>query len=208
MAVRTAPPSDRAGLPLAPVSLALVARGSASLLLGLLSFAVPLVVLFALGVLFAGLALAWAVSAVVMALALPSRALRWILGAEALLAAATTVAGLTASGAPSHHVLGLIGAWAAITGLLECAAAGTLPRGGRARGVVAASGALVLLLGVVLVLRPLAPPLTVAWLLSSYAVAAGALAIVLAFSLPVPAPVAPPRGTRPSGPSGAGPPVR
>jgi uncharacterized membrane protein HdeD (DUF308 family) len=186
MIVRSAPAPARAAPPAPLVPLALTLRGIVGVVLGLLAFWMPLVVLLSLPVLFAVYILVCAVTSMVMMTLghLRNPALRWLLLAAGAIAALAAAISLAAVPEPGRRLFGVVAAWAAVAGLLECTAAvAGMPDPEPGRLLVGASGILSLAFGVLVALRFLPPALTVAWVLAPYALVSGALAIALAFRL-------------------------
>jgi uncharacterized membrane protein HdeD (DUF308 family) len=79
--------------------------------------------------------------------------------------------------------LGLIAAWALVTGALQIATAFRLRKVIQHEWALGLTGALSIIFGVVALLRPVAGTLAVIWTLAFYALAFGILQIVLGFRL-------------------------
>ncbi|MBM4446267.1 MAG: HdeD family acid-resistance protein [Chloroflexi bacterium] len=77
----------------------------------------------------------------------------------------------------------LIGAWALVTGVMELNFAFRSVRETGARWLFAISGILSIILGILLLIRPIAGIIAVIWLIGAYAVIAGILLIILGFRL-------------------------
>jgi len=77
----------------------------------------------------------------------------------------------------------LIGAWALVTGIMELNFAFRSVEETGAKWLFAVSGILSIVLGVLLLIRPIAAMLAVIWIIGAYAVIAGILLIILGFRL-------------------------
>jgi uncharacterized membrane protein HdeD (DUF308 family) len=162
---------------------ALVLRGLAAILFGILAFAWPGITLFVLVLFFGAYMLVDGIFAIVAAVRAAGEEDRWWL----LLIQGTlgVLAGLVAIFWPGLTALALmyfIAAWAIVTGIMEIVAAIRLRREIEGEWALALSGALSVLFGVLLVVLP-APAglLSLVWLIGAYAVATGVLLLILAF---------------------------
>ena len=162
---------------------AIAARGAFGILFGLFALVRPDVVVGSLTLLFAAYMLVDGVFAVVAGLRAAARHERWALlileglvnfgaGAAALLFPATAVAVL----------ITLFGIWAVVSGAVMLAAAFRLTAG-HGRWLLAVPGLLSVVWGVLLYLQPLLGALVLATWLGGYALAFGALLLVLATRL-------------------------
>ena len=77
----------------------------------------------------------------------------------------------------------LIAAWAFVTGIMELVFAFTSVRETGAKWLFAVSGILSIILGILLLVRPVAGILVVIWAIGAYAILAGIVLIVLGFRL-------------------------
>lgn len=77
----------------------------------------------------------------------------------------------------------LVGAWALVTGVFELVFAFRSVEGAGTRWLFAVSGILSIILGVLLLVRPIAGMLAVLWAIGAYAVIAGVVLIILGFRL-------------------------
>ncbi|MBC8275094.1 MAG: DUF308 domain-containing protein [Chloroflexi bacterium] len=77
----------------------------------------------------------------------------------------------------------LIGAWALVTGVMELNFAFRSVRETGAKWLFAVSGILSIILGILLLVRPIAAIIVVIWAIGAYAVLAGIVLIVLGFRL-------------------------
>jgi uncharacterized membrane protein HdeD (DUF308 family) len=77
----------------------------------------------------------------------------------------------------------LIGAWALVTGIMELIFAFSAVRETGAKWLFAVSGILSIILGILLLVSPLAAAIAVIWVIGAYAVIVGIVLIVLGFRL-------------------------
>jgi len=96
----------------------------------------------------------------------------WALVLEGLTGVAAGVLTFAWPGATALALVWLIGAWAIVTGLLEIAAAIWLRRVLTGEWLIAASGVLSVLFGLLVLIFPEAGAVGIAWVLGSYATAA------------------------------------
>lgn len=170
----------------------LVLRGVCAILFGLLAFLLPGITLASLVLLWGAYALVNGVLALVMAVRAPrgsdGRATTALMGVLGIAAGILTAIypGITAL-----TLLLWIAAWAVITGIFEVIAAVQLRRLIPRTGVLAASGVLSILFGVLLFARPGAGALSIVWLIGAYAIAFGALMLAFGFTLGKTSPVTP-----------------
>ncbi len=162
---------------------AVAARGVFAILFGIAAFALPLVTIASLVLLFAVYMLVDGVFAIVAGLRAAARHQRWTL--LILEGAVDLLAGAAALLLPSTAVLVLVtllGLWAAVSGGLLLAAAFRL-HAGHGRWVLALSGLVSIVWGVVLYASPIAGAVVLTWWLGAYATAFGVLLLALAFQL-------------------------
>jgi uncharacterized membrane protein HdeD (DUF308 family) len=162
---------------------ALVLRGLAAILFGILAFAWPGITLFVLVLFFGAYMLVDGIFAIVAAVRAAGEEDRWWL----LLIQGTlgVLAGLVAIFWPGLTALALlyfIAAWAIVTGIMEIVAAVRLRQEIEGEWALGLSGLLSVIFGVLLVVLP-APAglLSLVWLVGAYAVATGVLLLILAF---------------------------
>ncbi len=162
---------------------AMAARGVFAILFGLAAFMLPLVTIASLVLLFAIYMLVDGVFAIVAGLRAAARHERWTLlileGIVDLLAGA---AALLLPGTAVLVLVTLLGLWAAVSGGLMLAAAFRL-HARHGRWVLALSGLVSIVWGVVLYASPVAGALVLTWWLGGYAMLFGVLLLVLAFQL-------------------------
>jgi uncharacterized membrane protein HdeD (DUF308 family) len=162
---------------------ALVLRGLAAILFGVLAFAWPGITLFVLVLFFGAYMLVDGIFAIVAAVRAAGEEDRWwLLLIEGILG---VLAGLVAFFWPGLTALALlyfIAAWAIVTGIMEIVAAVRLRQEIEGEWALGLSGLLSVIFGVLLVVLP-APAglLSLVWLVGAYAVATGVLLLILAF---------------------------
>ncbi len=175
------------GRTIAPASPWIALRGVAAIALGVTTFLFPLHALFTFTMLFAAFALVDGLTSLLAGIR--HRTHRWVMILSGLIGVATAVLFvlmpllMTVTYALIAPVL--LAGWAVATGVLEIVAAMQRPTSGKRNWLLGLSGALSVLLGLlvigVLVRDPVATILTTAWLIGAYALAAGLVLIVLAF---------------------------
>ena len=77
----------------------------------------------------------------------------------------------------------LIGAWALVTGIMELNFAFRANQNTAIRWMFAISGILSIILGILLLVRPIIGMFVIIWVIGAYAVLAGILLIILGFRL-------------------------
>jgi uncharacterized membrane protein HdeD (DUF308 family) len=160
---------------------ALAVRGVAAVLFGLVALIWPGLTLTVLIIVYGAYALIDGVFAIVAGLRAGSGTRRWLLLAEGALG---ILAGLIAVFWPSITavvLLYIIAFWAIFGGLLRIVGAILLRREIDNEWTMALSGALWVLLGIVLFVLPGAGLLSLAWLIGIFALGAGITLILLAF---------------------------
>lgn len=162
---------------------AMALRGAFAILFGLAALILPFTTLASLVLLFAAYMLADGVFAIVAGVRAAARHERWgLLILEGAVNLAAGVAALLVPGLTVLVVVTLLGIWSVITGALMLAAAWRL-HGGHGRWLLALSGLVSLVWGVLLWTAPNAGALVLTWWLGGYALVFGALLLVLAFNL-------------------------
>ena len=163
---------------------ALALRGVVAILFGLAALIWPGLTLTALVLLFGAYALVDGVFAVVAALARAGRERRWwVLLLEGLLGIAVGILTLVWPGITGLVLLLFIAAWAIITGVVEIVAAIRLRREIEGEFLLGLGGVISVIFGLLLIVRPGAGAVAVAWLIGIYAILFGALMLALAFRL-------------------------
>lgn len=163
---------------------ALALRGVVAIAFGFIALLTPGRTLVALVYLFAGYALTDGVLAAAAAVRAAETHHRWGgLLLEGLAGMLTGVIAFLWPGITAFLLLYLIALWALVTGVLEVRA------GFRLRGhllnewMLVLSGIASIMLGVLLILQPLAGAMTLTWLIGLYALVFGVIMLVLAFRM-------------------------
>jgi uncharacterized membrane protein HdeD (DUF308 family) len=162
---------------------ALVLRGLAAILFGVLAFAWPGITLFVLVLFFGAYMLVDGIFAIVAAVRAAGEEDRWwLLLIQGILGVLAGLVAIFWPGLTALALLYFIAAWAIVTGIMEIVAAIRLRREIEGEWALALSGALSVLFGVLLVVLP-APAglLSLVWLIGAYAVATGVLLLILGF---------------------------
>jgi uncharacterized membrane protein HdeD (DUF308 family) len=159
-------------------------RGLIAVLFGVAALVWPRLALEILVLLFGAFALADGIIAALVAI--QSRHIFdgwWVWLLEGLVGLAIGVAAFIWPALTERVLLYLIAAWAIITGVLEVIAALGLREIIERVWLLALDGILSVILGVLLVIRPAAGAVALAWLIGLYAIVAGVLLLVLGFWL-------------------------
>ena len=163
---------------------ALALRGLAAVIFGLLAFLWPHITLTALVFLFGAYALVDGAFAIVAGIRAPREFKRWwLLLIEGILSVFAGVLAFTVPGITALISLGLIAAWALITGVLEIAAAIQMRKYIAGEWILVLSGVASIVFGVLMLFNPSAGALAVVWLIGAYAVVWGVLLVSLGFKL-------------------------
>jgi uncharacterized membrane protein HdeD (DUF308 family) len=163
---------------------AVVIRGLAAIAFGILTFARPSISLLALVMLWGAYAIVDGVFTIVLSI----RGARvvpgwgWFLG-EGLVGIAAGVVTFFWPGITALALVVVIAAWAVLTGIAEIATAIRLRRYLHGEWLLALSGVLSIVLGVILAINPGTGALAVTWLIGGYAVLFGALLVALGIRL-------------------------
>ena len=157
----------------------LALRGVAAIVFGLLVFVLPGITLFALVLLYGAYAFTDGVFAAVAAVKNRRQPRWWAMALQGLLGIAAGVVTVVWPSITALALLAVIAAWAILTGVLEVAAAIRLRREMEGEWMLALSGVLSVVFGVIVVLRPAAGALAVVTIIGIYAIASGALMLWL-----------------------------
>ncbi len=163
---------------------ALVLRGLFAVLFGIMALAWPGITLGALVLLYGAYALADGAFAIASVMAGRTWGRPWwSLLVEGLVGIAVGILTFIWPGITALVLLYLIAAWAFITGIFEIVAAIRLREEIRGEWLLALSGVLSILFGVILVIWPGAGAVALVWVIGAYSIASGALLIALGFRL-------------------------
>jgi uncharacterized membrane protein HdeD (DUF308 family) len=163
---------------------ALVLRGFAALIFGLLAFVWPNITVVALVFLFGAYALVDGAFAIVAGLRASREHKRWwLLLIEGILSMLAGIVAFVMPGITAFVLLGLIAGWAMVTGVIEIVAAIQMRKHISNEWMLALSGVASVLFGVLLLIWPVAGILAVVWLIGAYAVVFGILLIALGIRL-------------------------
>jgi uncharacterized membrane protein HdeD (DUF308 family) len=159
-------------------------RGVAALIFGLLTLFNPGISLVVLVIFFGAYAIVDGIFAIISALANRREERHWgALLVNGLISLAIGIVTFIWPGITAFALLYLIAAWALITGIMEIATAIRLREIIRGEWLLILAGALSILFGILLFVRPGAGALAVVLWIGAYAVVFGILLIVLAFRL-------------------------
>ena len=163
---------------------ALLLRGIASIVFGVLAFAWPGITIVSLVILYGAYALVDGLFSLYAAITGGNGpAPRWWL---AVVGVAGVLAGIIAFAAPgvvALWLLLLIGAWAIVSGIFEIVGAIRLRKEIDNEWTLILHGAITVLFGVLLMAMPGAGALAMVWVIGAYAIAGGILLVALAFRL-------------------------
>src|SRR5215470_12842127 len=162
----------------------LLLRGVAAVAFGILAFIWPGVTLFTLIILYGAFALIDGVIALVAAFASRSQTVpRWWLVLTGILNIAAGLIAMFWPGITALVLILFIGAWAVVRGVMEIIAAIQLRREIEGEWLLILAGVLSVLFGLGVLIYPGAGAVALAWLIAIYAIAIGAVMIVLALRL-------------------------
>ncbi len=163
---------------------ALLIRGIAAVILGLLAFLWPGATWYAIAILFGAYAFVDGIFAIVAAVRAAEAHERWwplvIEGIIGLAIAGVTFYDVTITIAALYFT---IAAWAFLTGILEIVAAIQLRKAIANEWLLIVGGIASLLFGILMVWHPVAGALTIAWLIGAYAIIFGITMIGLSLRL-------------------------
>ncbi len=163
---------------------ALVLRGLAGIVFGVLAFMWPGVTLFALVFLFGFYAIADGIGGIIIGIKEHGDHERW--WATLLSGLVSLFAGIAAFVLPGITMLALltiIAVWAIVRGVFDIIAAIRLRRFIEGEWLLACLGVLSIVLGLALLAYPGTGLIALAWWIGAYALAAGAMSVVLGFRL-------------------------
>lgn len=163
---------------------ALALRGVAAIVFGLLAFLMPAFTLVWLVLLFGAYVLVDGVFSIITGIRAAERHERW--WPFALEGLASIVLGVLTFVMPAATALVLlyfVSAWAIVTGLIRIGAAIRLRREIQGEWLLILNGALSVVLGILIFVRPAAGLITLVWLIGAYATVFGIVLVGLAFRL-------------------------
>jgi uncharacterized membrane protein HdeD (DUF308 family) len=162
----------------------LALRGVLAILFGLMAFFWPGFVLVVVAFIFGAYALIDGCMAIVLAVSGHGQGARWwALLLEGVVGIAAGVIAFLSPLIADLALLYVIAAWLLVTGVFEIVAAITLRKYIEGEWALALSGALSVILGVLLALQPREGLIAVAWWIGAYSIAFGILFLVVAFRL-------------------------
>ncbi len=163
---------------------AVALRGVAAIVFGLIALFLPGDALLALVLVFSAFALVNGISAIVMALRERTIYPRWwVLFLQGALSVVVGVIAFIWPGITALTLLYVIAFWAITSGVFEIIAAVELRKSIDNEWLLALSGVLSIIFGVLLVLFPGTGALTLVWLIGSYSIVFGVLLVILGFRL-------------------------
>ncbi|HXJ83374.1 MAG TPA: HdeD family acid-resistance protein [Candidatus Methylomirabilis sp.] len=163
---------------------AVLIRGLAAIVFGLIAFLAPGFMVLWLALLFGAYALVDGVFAIIAGIRAAERHERW--WPFALEGLASIIVGIIALVMPVAAAIALlyfVAAWAILTGVLRISAAIRLRKEIRGEWFLILNGALSVLLGILIIARPGAGLITLVWVLGAYAIVYGAMLVALSFKL-------------------------
>jgi uncharacterized membrane protein HdeD (DUF308 family) len=162
----------------------MVLRGIAAIAFGILAFIWPRITVAVLVFLWGAYALVDGIFAIVAGIKSHGEYKRWgLLLFEGILGVIAGVLAFVIPGITALILLILIAAWAIVTGVFEIAAAIQLRKQIHNEWLLALAGVASILLGIALLINPLAGVLAVVWIIGAYAIVFGALLIALGLRL-------------------------
>ncbi len=163
---------------------ALALRGVCAILFGLAAFLWPGITIAVLVVLFGAYAFVDGIFALVAGVRSAGESERWwVLVLEGVAGILAGVIAFFWPGITAIALVYVIAAWAVVTGVFEIVAAIRLREQIEGEWLLGLSGVASLLLGIALILMPVAGAVAFIWVIGSYAILFGILLIALAFRL-------------------------
>jgi uncharacterized membrane protein HdeD (DUF308 family) len=160
----------------------LALRGALAVIFGICALVWPSLTLTVLVLLFGAYALVDGIFAVIASIRAVGRTTNWwVLLSEGILGIVLGVLTLVWPGITALVLLVFIAVWAVLTGIMEIAAAIQLRQEIQGEWLLALGGALSILWGIILFVRPGAGALAIAWLIGVFAILFGIALIALAF---------------------------
>jgi uncharacterized membrane protein HdeD (DUF308 family) len=162
---------------------ALLLRGIASIIFGILAFIWPGVALLSLVFVFGAYAIIDGILSIIAGARSPKGGMWWMLILVGILGLAAGVVAFVLPGVTAFALVMLIAAWAFITGILEIAAAIQLRRQITGEWLMILGGAASVVFGVLLAINPGAGAMALVWIIGFYAILYGILLTVLGWRL-------------------------
>lgn len=160
---------------------AILVRGIAAVLFGVLALIWPAITLLALVILFGAYAIVDGVFSLIAAVrGVPGESRAW-LGLSGVLGIVVGIVAFAWPGITELVLLMLIAAWAIVTGIFQIIAAVRLRQVLHGEWLFALRGVVAVLFGLVIVARPAAGALAVVWLIGIMALAYGIVLVLVAF---------------------------
>ena len=161
-----------------------ILRGVVAILFGLFAFARPGALSLGLVMLFAAYAFVGGIATIIAAAQRGRAGANWgMLMTDGILGIAVAVVAVLWPASAVLAFVWVLAAWAIVTGALEIASAISLRKVVEHEWALGLAGAATVALGLLFLFRPLAGGLAVVWWLGAYAIAFGALMLVLGFRL-------------------------
>jgi len=158
----------------------ILVRGIAAILFGIYAFARPGMTLWALVILFAAYAIIEGAAMIVFGRKLGN----WFWYALAgIVSCAAGVIAIAWPGITAMALLWVIGAWAILSGIFQVMAGWNIRKEVEGEWILFVGGALSILFGLMLFVRPGAGALSVVWLIGTFMILFGLLQVVLSFKL-------------------------
>jgi uncharacterized membrane protein HdeD (DUF308 family) len=161
----------------------LALRGLLAVLFGILTFVWPGITLLSLVFLFGAYAITDGVFAIAAGVRGREQNRWWLLLIQGIFGVIAGVLTFVWPGITALLLLGLIAGWALFTGVMEIVAAIQMRKHIKGEWLLALSGALSVVFGVLLLLNPAAGALAVVWIIGAYAIFFGVLLLALGFKL-------------------------
>jgi uncharacterized membrane protein HdeD (DUF308 family) len=162
---------------------AMALRGLLAVIFGVLAFVWPGITLLSLVFIFGAYALVEGAFAIAAGVRRRGQKRWWLLLIEGILSVVAGVLAFSWPGITALVLLGLIAGWALFTGVLEIVAAIQMRKYINGEWLLALSGVLSVLFGVLLLLNPGTGALAVVWIIGAYAIVFGVLLLALGFKL-------------------------
>jgi uncharacterized membrane protein HdeD (DUF308 family) len=163
---------------------ALVIRGVAAIIFGILTFVWPGITITALVLVFGAYAIVDGIFAIMAGVRAPKSLSRWwLLLIEGIVSVAAGVVAFLMPGITALFLLVMIASWAIVTGVIEIIAAIQLRSEITGEWLMVLSGVASIVFGGLLLYDPGAGALTVVWIIGAYAIFFGILLVALGFKL-------------------------